>query len=78
MKEVVITSPKDCPFRSGRADLDCLCPATKVGACACYEQQERSVAGGSKVVTTFPPGCPLFENDYLIKRRYNGVTKDAE
>jgi len=62
MKEIVVTSPMDCPFK-----LICGgCGLGVEGTHHCYDSWD------------FPSGCPLFENDYLIKRRCDGTTEDAE
>lgn len=59
MKEVIVTEPLDCSFRYC-TDAEDICTIASVGC-------ENSFS--------FPPDCPLFENDYLIKRRSeNGTT----
>jgi len=66
MKEIVVTEPVECPFRRRGAFMAHYCGLTKDD----YDNAALDIE--------FPPGCPLFENDYLIKRRCDGTTEDAE
>ena len=60
MKKIIVTKPSECPFR--RKNLGGrYCGLTKKD---CDELS----------FTNFPPDCPLFENDYIIKRRSEDVT----
>jgi len=57
MKEIVVAGPIRCPFRFFDETM-WWCNIINDGVIAdCPNDSE------------FPPGCPLFENDYLIKRR---------
>lgn len=62
-KEIIVTKPSECPFQCYNPlnwdGVDC-----NLRANSCNSKADK-----------FPPDCPLFENDYLIKRRTNnGVT----
>lgn len=62
MKEIIVTKPSECPFHDDEYQACNLEPALK---CDEYEN-----------VIKFPPDCPLFENDYIVKRRSNANTKE--
>jgi hypothetical protein len=53
MKEIIVVEPDDCPFREYHED-----------------GHECNISGiWCGFSDRFPPDCPLFENDYLIRRR---------
>lgn len=58
-KEIIVTKPDDCPFRHDYdleyGEYDCCLPIKSF----CNDN------------INFPPDCPLFENDYIVKRRVN-------
>lgn len=64
MKEVVVAKPEECPFRQddhlAYDTYQCSLPQ----CCQCDDYEK------------FPLDCPLFENDYLIKRRCGEVSQD--
>ena len=54
MKEIIVTEPGECPFRYLHIGHKC---NINIGF-NCNEPDN-----------SFPSDCPLFENDYLIKRK---------
>lgn len=68
MREVVVTTPEECPFRYY---------VDGAGWCICgyVGHIDHNVLCDHDY--DFSPDCPLFENDYLIKRRCNDTAENA-
>lgn len=62
MIEKITTSPENCPFRQEDWSDDFVGNECRLTEKFCHECDK------------FPPDCPLFENDYLIKRRNDAVS----
>lgn len=64
MKKIIVTKPSECPLKPS------FWLAVKCELLTCLNCFDNN---------KFPPDCPLFENDYIVKRRSeDGVVTNPE